>query len=209
MNQFERFQDAINLENTEDKKFVVNPNTNYFVGNTPHGGYLMALMHKALTNILPHSTAISSSVQYLDRIDAAPFELEVETFKISKGSSSGIVKLKQNSKTCTTFTGTCSDFEFMKGYDGLSKSLPEIFKDKDKKDYVKMNYDKISKGFTPAFIQQLECLVHPDHAWWNREPDGNENNEARCCAFLEMEGGTPDQFCLSFLFRYSPTCGIK
>ena len=88
MNQFERFQDAISLEYTEDNKFVVNPNTNYFVGNTPHGGYLMAVMHKALTKILPHSTAISSSVQYLDRIDAAPFELEVETFKISKGSSS-------------------------------------------------------------------------------------------------------------------------
>ena len=197
MNQFKRFQDALNLENTEDNKFLVNPNTNYFVGNTPHGGYLMAVMHKALTSILPHSTAISSSVQYLDRIDATPFELEVETFKISRGSSSGIVKLKQNSKTCTTFTGTCSDFEFMKGYDGLSKPLPEIFKDKDKKDYVKMNYDKISKGFTPAFIQQLECLVHPDHAWWNRESN-NKDNEARCSAFLEMEGGIPDQFCLSF-----------
>ena len=38
MNQFERFQDALNLENTEDNKFLVNPNTNYFVGNTPHGG---------------------------------------------------------------------------------------------------------------------------------------------------------------------------
>ena len=198
MNQFKRFQDALNLENIEDNKFLVNPNTNYFVGNTPHGGYLMAVMHKALTIILPHSTAISSSVQYLDRIDATPFELEVETFKISRGSSSGIVKLKQNSNTCTTFTGTCSDFEFMKGYDGLSKPLPEIFKDKDKKDYVKMNYDKISKGFTPAFIQQLECLVHPDHAWWNRESDNNKDNEARCSAFLEMEGGIPDQFCLSF-----------
>ena len=158
----------------------------------------MAVMHKALTKILPHSTAISSSVQYLDRIDAAPFELEVETFKISKGSSAGIVKRKQNNKTCTTFTGTCSDFEFMKGYDGLSKPLPAIFKDKDKKDYVKMNYDKISKGFTPAFIQQLECLVYPDHAWWNRDHDSNKDTEARCSAFLEMVGGIPDQFCLSF-----------
>ena len=159
----------------------------------------MAIMHKALTNVLPHSTAISSSVQYLDRIDAKPFELEVETFKTSRGSSSGIVKLKQDKKICTTFTGTCSDFEFMKGYDDLQKPLPKIFKDKDKNDYVKMNYDKISKGFTPAFIQQLECLIHPDHAWWNREKGSdNSDNEARCSAFLEMEGGTPDQFCLSF-----------
>ena len=197
MNQFERFQEAIKLEDIEDNKFIVNPDTNYFVGNTPHGGYLMAVMHKALTSILPHSTAISSSVQYLDRIDAKTFELEVETFKTSRGSSSGIVKLKQDNKICTTFTGTCSDFEFMKGYDGLQKPLPNIFNESDKKDYIKMNYDKISKGFTPAFIQQLECLIHPDHAWWNRDYN-DQNNEARCSAFLEMQGGIPDQFCLSF-----------
>ena len=199
MNQFQRFQEALNLEIAQDNVFIVNPDTNYFVGNTPHGGYLMALMHKALTNVLPHSTAISSSVQYLDRIDAAPFELEVEIFKISRGSSSGIVKLMQDDKICTTFTGTCSDFEFMKGYDDLQKPLPPLFNDKDKQDYVKMNYDKISKGFTPAFIQQLECLVHPDHAWWNRELNfNNKDKEARCSAFLEMLGGVPDQFCLSF-----------
>ena len=83
MNQFERFQDALKIESIEDKKFIVNPNTNYFVGNTPHGGYLMAVMHKALTSILPHGTAISSSVQYLDRINSEPFELEVEIFKIT------------------------------------------------------------------------------------------------------------------------------
>ncbi len=197
MNQFERFQEAIKLESLEDNKFIVNPDTNYFVGNTPHGGYLMAVMHKALTSILPHSTAISSSVQYLDRIDAKTFELDVETFKTSRGSSSGIVKLKQDNKICTTFTGTCSDFQFMKGYDGLQKPLPNIFNESDKKDYIKMNYDKISKGFTPAFIQQLECLIHPDHAWWNRDYN-DKNNEARCSAFLEMQGGIPDQFCLSF-----------
>ena len=126
MNQFERFQEALKLDNISKNTFKVNPDINYFVGNTPHGGYLMALMHKALTNILPHSTAISSSVQYLNRIDAIPFELEVETFKISKGSSSGIVKLKQDGRICTTFTGTCSDFEFMKGYDDLKKPFPDI-----------------------------------------------------------------------------------
>ena len=199
MNQFERFQNALKLENIEDNKFIINPDTNYFVGSTPHGGYLMAVMHKALANVLPHSTAITSSVQYLDRIDAKPFQLEVEVFKTGRGSSSGIVKLKQDDKICTTFTGTCSDFEFMKGYDDLQKPLPNIFLDKDRCEYVKMNYDKISKGFTPAFIQQLECSIHPDHAWWNRKADeDNTDNEARCSAFLEMKGGRPDQFCLSF-----------
>ena len=199
MNHFQKFQNAIDIKQNKDASFTVEPNTDYFVGNTPHGGYLMAIMHKALITVLPHSTAISSSVQYLDRIDPKPISLAVEVFKSGKGSSSGIVKLIQDERICTTFTGTCSDFHHMKGFDGLEKPLPEIFNDKDKKDYIPLNYDEITKGFTPSFIHQLECSIHPDQVWWRRDKDEDISNyEARCCAFLKMEGGLPDQFCLSF-----------
>ena len=134
MNHFQKFQNAIDIKQNNDASFTVVPNTDYFVGNTPHGGYLMAIMHKALITVLPHSTAISSSVQYLDLIEPKPISLLVEVFKSGKGSSSGIVKLIQDERICTTFTGTCSDFHQMKGFDGLEKPLPEIFNDKDKKD---------------------------------------------------------------------------
>ena len=40
---------------------------------------------------------------------------------------------------------------------------------KNKSDYVALNYDEITKGFTPSFIHQLECSIHPDHVWWKRE----------------------------------------
>ena len=46
-------------------------------------------------------------------------------------------------------------------------------------------------------IKQVDCSVHPDHAWWNREIS-SESAAARCSAFLRLEGGMPDQFCLSF-----------
>ena len=69
MNQFNQFQEAVALPHTEKNIFLVKPDNRYFVGNTPHGGYLQALMHKALVTILPHATAISSSVQFLDRIE--------------------------------------------------------------------------------------------------------------------------------------------
>ena len=154
-------------------------------------------MHKALIAVVPHATAISASVQYLDRIDADDITLKVEVFKVSRGSSSGLVKAIQNNKVCAVFSGTCSDFEHMKGYSGLETSLPNIYQHSDIKEYVEMNYDKISKGFTPNFIKQLKCIVHPDHAWWNKK-DLNNSSEARCSAFLELEGGIPDQFCLSF-----------
>ena len=86
MNQFTNFQDALSLNKKSENKFTIIPNVDFFVGNTPHGVYLMAIMQKALTNVLPHSTAISSSVQYLDRIESKPIDLEVEVFKMSRGS---------------------------------------------------------------------------------------------------------------------------
>ena len=53
MNQFEQFQNVLSLEQKSEKIFTFKPDTNYFVGQTPHGGYLMAMMHKALVSVLP------------------------------------------------------------------------------------------------------------------------------------------------------------
>ena len=197
MNQFNQFEEALALNHIENNIFLVKPDSRYFVGNTPHGGYLQALMHKALVTILPHATAISSSVQFLDRIENDDLTWTVDIYKIGRGSSSGVVRAIQDDKVCAVFTGTCSDFEHMKGYSGLNTPLPKIFDESNIANYVEMNYEKISKGFTPNFIKQLKCLVHPDHAWWNKEKL-EEDAKARCSAFLELDGGMPDQFCLSF-----------
>ena len=203
MNQFNQFQNALLLETISKSTFKINPDSKYFVGKTPHGGYLNALMHKALTSSLPHSVAISSSIQYLDRIEAKDIILEVDVLKVSRGSSSGVVKLIQEGKVCTVFNGICSDFEFMKGFDGLETSPPDIFRDTPKDQYKNLNYDKITKGFTPSFIKQLSCKVHPMHAWWDRNIN-EEKAEARSSVYLDMDGGLPDQFVLSFYADITP-----
>ena len=59
MNQFEQFQAALNLTKVSDNVFSFTPDSRYFVGNTPHGGYLLALMNKAMVQVLPHSSAIN------------------------------------------------------------------------------------------------------------------------------------------------------
>ena len=199
MDKFTQFQDAIEINKVSDSLYKIIPIENFFVGSTPHGGYLMAIMHKALTSALPHSCAISSSIQYLDRTEPREIEIHVDVLRVSKGSSTGRVTIIQDDLVKCIYTGTCSDFEHMRGFNGLTTPVPEIFKTADKKDFKNLNYENIKPGFTPAFVKQVDCSVHPDHAWWNRELDiDNKDNEARCSAFLEMEGGTPDQFCLSF-----------
>ena len=203
MNQFEQFQVAINLTRVSDTVFSFTPDPKYFVGNTPHGGYLLALMNKAITSVLPHPSTINSNVYYLDRTEPEPAELHVEVLRTSRGSSMGQVKLIQNEKLTCLYSSLCSDFQYMKGYSGLGTTLPEIMNSVPEKDFKVMNYENFKVGSTPSFIQQLEMSVHPDHAWWDRSIS-NDVAEARCSAYLELKGGIADAYVLSYLADILP-----
>ncbi len=203
MNQFEQFQAALVLSKVSDNIFSFTPDPRYFVGNTPHGGYLLALMNKAMTQVLSHPSAINSNVYYLDRTEPEPAELHVEVFRTSKGSSMGQVKLIQNNKITCLYSALCSDFDYMKGYSGLNTALPEIMQTVKQNDFKVMNYENLGLGSTPSFIKQLNMSVHPDHAWWDRDIS-SDAAEARCSAYLELEGGIADTFVLSYLADILP-----
>ena len=203
MNQFEQFQAALDLTKVSDSVFSFTPDSRYFVGNTPHGGYLLALMNKAMVQVLPHSSAINSNVYYLDRTEPEPAELHVEVLRTSRGSSMGQVKLIQNKKITCLYSSLCSDFEYMKGYSGLSTPLPPIINAVKQDDFKVMSYESLGSGSTPSFIKQLNMSVHPDHAWWDRDIS-SDAAEARCSAYLELEGGVADTFVLSYLADILP-----
>lgn len=203
MNQFEQFQAALDLTKVSDTVFSFTPDPKYFVGNTPHGGYLLALMNKAMTEVLPHPSAINSNIYYLDRTEPEPAELHVEVVRRSKGSSMGQVKLIQNNKITCLYSSICSDFHYMKGHSGLETPMPEIINSVQQDDFKVMNYENFKLGSTPSFIQQLNMSVHPDHAWWDREIS-TDAAEARCSAYLELQGGVADTFVLSYLADILP-----
>ena len=203
MNQFEQFQSALNLTKVSDTVFSFTPDSRYFVGNTPHGGYLLALMNKAITLVLPHPSAINSNVYYLDRTEPEPAELHVEILRTSRGSSMGQVKLIQNKKITCLYSSLCSDFEYMKGHSGLGTPMPEIIHSIKQDDFKVMSYENLGLGSTPSFIKQLNMSVHPDHAWWDRDIS-IDAAEARCSAYLELKGGVADTFVLSYLADILP-----
>ena len=203
MNQFDQFQAALELTKVSDTIFSFTPNSKYFVGNTPHGGYLLALMNKAMTKVLPHPSAINSNVYYLDRTEPEPAELHVEILRTSRGSSMGQVKLIQNKKIACLYSSLCSDFEYMKGHSGLGTPMPEIIHSVEQDDFKVMSYENLGLGSTPSFIKQLNMSVHPDHAWWDRDIS-IDAAEARCSAYLELKGGVADTFVLSYLADILP-----
>ena len=64
-------------------------------------------------------------------------------------------------------------------------------------------HDFLQREVGSRVLQQLDMLVHPNHALWDREIS-TDDAEARCSAYLELQGGVADTFVLSYLSDILP-----
>ena len=69
MSFFKQFENSIAIDRSDENLFSMTPSKDYFVGNTPHGGYLTAVMQKAISLSMPHPHLINSNTLYLDRTE--------------------------------------------------------------------------------------------------------------------------------------------
>ena len=202
MSFFKQFENSIIIDKSDENIFSMTPSKDYFVGNTPHGGYLTAVMQKALSLSMPHPHVINSNTLYLDRTEPKEISIHVDKIRESRGSSVGRVSLIQDEKLRCMMTGICSDFNYMNGVNDLETPPPSIFN--EKRDlFISLNFDNKQEGFTPSFIKQTKCDIAKKHAWWLK----NENDlgdEARCAGFISMGEEIPDQFVLSFYSDFFP-----
>ena len=202
MSFFKQFENSIIIDKSDENIFSMTPSKDYFVGNTPHGGYLTAVMQKALSLSMPHPHVINSNTLYLDRTEPKEISIHVDKIRESRGSSVGQVSLIQDKKLRCMMTGICSDFDYMNGVNDLETLPPKIFN--EKRDlFISLNFDNKEEGFTPSFIKQTKCDIAKQHAWWLK----NENDlldEARCAGFISMGQEIPDQFVLSFYSDFFP-----
>ena len=202
MSFFKQFENSIIIDKSDENIFSMTPSKDYFVGNTPHGGYLTAVMQKALSLSMPHPHVINSNTLYLDRTEPKEISIHVDQIRESRGSSVGRVSLIQDEKLRCMMTGICSDFNYMNGVNDLETLPPNIFNEK-RDFFISLNFDNKQEGITPSFIKQTKCDIARKHAWWLK----NENDlgdEARCAGFISMGEEIPDQFVLSFYSDFFP-----
>ena len=202
MSFFKQFENSIIIDKSDENIFSMTPSKDYFVGNTPHGGYLTAVMQKALSLSMPHPHVINSNTLYLDRTEPKEISIHVDQIRESRGSSVGRVSLIQDEKIRCMMTGICSDFNYMNGVNDLETLPPNIFNEK-RDFFISLNFDNKQEGFTPSFIKQTKCDIAKKHAWWLK--NGNDlGDEARCAGFISMGEEIPDQFVLSFYSDFFP-----
>ena len=202
MSFFKQFENSIIIDKSDENTFSMTPSKDYFVGNTPHGGYLTAVMQKALSLSMPHPHVINSNTLYLDRTEPKEINIHVDQIRESRGSSVGRVSLIQDEKLRCMMTGICSDFNYMNGVNDLETIPPKIFNEK-REFFISLNFDNKQEGFTPSFIKQTKCDIAKQHAWWLKN-ETDLGDEARCAGFISMGEEIPDQFVLSFYSDFFP-----
>ena len=202
MSFFKQFENSIDLDRSDENLFSMTPSKDYFVGNTPHGGYLTAVMQKAISLSMPHPHLINSNTLYLDRTEPREISIRVEKIRESRGSSVGQVSLIQDDKLRCMMTGICSDFHYMNGVNDLETHPPKIFNE-ERDSFISLNFDNKEEGITPSFIKQTQCDVAIKHAWWLKN-EADLGDEARCSGFISMGDEIPDQFVLSFYSDFFP-----
>lgn len=202
MSFFKQFENSIAIDRLDENLFSMTPSKDYFVGNTPHGGYLTAVMQKAISLSMPHPHLINSNTLYLDRTEPREISIKVEKIRESRGSSVGQVSLIQDNKLRCMMTGICSDFHYMNGVNDLETHPPKIFNE-DRDSFISLNFDNKEEGITPSFIKQTQCEIAIKHAWWLKN-EADLGDEARCSGFISMGDEIPDQFVLSFYSDFFP-----
>ena len=202
MSFFKQFENSIDIDRSDENLFSMTPSKDYFVGNTPHGGYLTAVMQKAISLSMPHPHLINSNTLYLDRTEPREISIKVEKIRESRGSSVGQVSLIQDNKLRCMMTGICSDFHYMNGVNDLETLPPKIFSE-ERDSFISLNFDNKEEGITPSFIKQTQCDIAIKHAWWLKN-EADLGDEARCSGFISMGDEIPDQFVLSFYSDFFP-----
>ena len=202
MSFFKQFENSIDIDRSDENLFSMTPSKDYFVGNTPHGGYLTAVMQKAISLSMPHPHLINSNTLYLDRTEPREISIRVEKIRESRGSSVGQVSLIQDDKLRCMMTGICSDFHYMNGVNDLETHPPKIFNE-ERDSFISLNFDNKEEGITPSFIKQTQCDIAIKHAWWLKN-EADLGDEARCSGFISMGDEIPDQFVLSFYSDFFP-----
>lgn len=202
MSFFKQFENSIAIDRLDENLFSMTPSKDYFVGNTPHGGYLTAVMQKAISLSMPHPHLINSNTLYLDRTEPREISIKVEKIRESRGSSVGQVSLIQDDKLRCMMTGICSDFHYMNGVNDLETLPPKIFNE-ERDSFISLNFDNKEEGITPSFIKQTQCDIAIKHAWWLKN-EADLGDEARCSGFISMGDEIPDQFVLSFYSDFFP-----
>lgn len=99
-----RFDDATTVTPLGEGRYATDLDAGYLIGKALNGGYLMAVMQRAVLAEVEHPHAVSSSFNFLRPCSAGPAEIEVDLRKAGRTVSTAHVTLRAAGQPAVTGT---------------------------------------------------------------------------------------------------------
>ena len=90
------FDDAIAVRTVGEGRFAAQIEPGWDVRGNPHGGYLLALVARAMGQVVPQPHPLSIAATYLAPPQFGPADLEVAVLRVGKRQSTASVRLVQD-----------------------------------------------------------------------------------------------------------------
>ena len=90
-------------------RFGVDVHPDWTIGGKPNGGYLLALLGRAVAAASPHPHPIAASAHYLHSPEPGPAEAQVEVLRAGRSASQLRARLVQDGRACIEALFTTSE----------------------------------------------------------------------------------------------------
>lgn len=161
--EYEFTQDTT-IERIDQSSFNTTITDRWNITTVPCGGYVMAILARALGQHLPHPDPFSITGHFFKPIAPGPARIEVETMKSGKSISFGQAKLIQDGEERLRVTAAYGDLDQRNGLNHSTRTMADI-----------PPFDECITGKIPMnFFHRINAAFSPESGRWLRgEHDEN------------------------------------
>jgi acyl-CoA thioesterase len=193
MGGVEEFDLDSSVEPVGDHSFraTITDRWNTFAG--PNGGYVLAILTRALLTEVPFPDPLSVSAHFLRPPHAGPAEVRTELIRSGRRHASAQGSMIQDGKEIARVIATFTDLEHAAGRTLSLGSAPELPPLDDCVDPLGITVDGLPR---PSLIDRLEFRAPALPGWLRGEPSGDPSAEFW---IRFRDGGMADTVALAFL----------
>jgi len=121
-----KFLDDTSLEAIGENRWRANLQKGWRIGRVPNGGYVLAIVGRAISQSLNHADPLSINAFYLEPTQLGEAEVEVEILRLGKGTQFASARLYQEGNLKIVANAAYTDLDRLKGPTNMIMTPPEV-----------------------------------------------------------------------------------
>lgn len=162
----------------------------YNIGAVPNGGYLLALLGRALCEALDRPDPLTITAHYLAPTEPGPAQIELDAPASPRRLASGSARLVQGGSERVRALATCSDLSRHDGASWTDEAMPVC------PPYAECVPAQTSMSAPTPFYDSLAIRLHPACSDWGT----GGAQAAEVCGWLAFHDGRPPDALALLLF---------